>query len=116
MKTRKRESTIIHCFISFHKQANSSKSARENEETAKLEQLAANASSMIADPVFFFKVFKRVSWWSFRVSTPFYLLSLILITHFHKNAGFRAGRLDSGFFDPKNVLLNFVDISLDNFF
>jgi len=34
----------------------------------------------------FFKVFKRVSWWSFRGSMPFSLLCLIL---FHKIASFR---------------------------
>ena len=31
----------------------------------------------------FFNVFEMVSWWSFRVSTPFSLLCLILLTHFH---------------------------------
>ena len=31
----------------------------------------------------FFKVFERVSWWSLRVSTPFSLLCLILLTDFH---------------------------------
>ena len=41
----------------------------------------------------FFKVFKRVSWWSFRVSTPFSLLYLILLTDFHKNASFRPNML-----------------------
>jgi len=41
----------------------------------------------------FFKIFKRVSWWSFRVSTPFSLLCLILLTHFHKNASFRPNML-----------------------
>jgi len=51
-RKRKRESTIIDYFISGStNKASSSKSARENEETAKLEQLAANASSMIADPL-----------------------------------------------------------------
>jgi len=49
-KKRKRESTIIDCFISSStNKASSSKSAKANEETAKLEQLVANASSMIAD-------------------------------------------------------------------
>jgi len=34
----------------------------------------------------FLNVFERVSWWSFRVPTPFSLLCLILlITHFHIN-------------------------------
>jgi len=51
-KKRKRESTIIKYFISGStNKASSSKSARENEETAKLQRLAANASSMIADPL-----------------------------------------------------------------
>jgi len=75
----------------------------------------------------FFKVFKKVSRWSFRVTTPFSLLCLILTTHFQKNASFRPDMLNSGFFkenvrypvwtrsDQKNVRLNFVDISLDNF-
>jgi len=44
--------------------------------------------------VFFFKVFKRVSWWSFRVSTPFSLLLLILLTDFRKNASFRQNVLN----------------------
>ena len=42
----------------------------------------------------FFMVFKRVWWWSFRVSTPFSLLCLILLTHFHKNASFRLNCLN----------------------
>ena len=51
-KKRKRESTIIDYFISGStNKASSSKSTRENEETAKLQRLAANASSMIADPL-----------------------------------------------------------------
>jgi len=32
----------------------------------------------------FFEVFERVSWWSYRVSIPFSLLCLILLTDFHK--------------------------------
>ena len=35
-----------------------------------------------------------MSWWSFRVSTPFSLLCLILLTHFHKNASFRPNMLN----------------------
>jgi len=42
----------------------------------------------------FFKVFERVSWWSFRVSTTFSLLCLILLTDFHRNASFRANMLN----------------------
>jgi len=42
----------------------------------------------------FFKVFERVSWWSFRVSTPFSLLCLILLTHFHESASFRPSMLN----------------------
>ena len=38
--------------------------------------------------VVFFKVFKRVSWWSFRVSAPFSLLCLIFLIDFHKKASF----------------------------
>ena len=41
-----------------------------------------------------FKVFERVSWWSFRVSTPFSLLFLILLTDFHKNSSFRPNMLN----------------------
>jgi len=36
----------------------------------------------------FFKVFQRVSWWSFRVSTPFSFLCLIFLTDFRKKASF----------------------------
>jgi len=51
-KKRKRESTIIDYFISGStNKVSSSKSARENGETAKLDQLAANATSMIANPL-----------------------------------------------------------------
>ena len=61
------------------------------------------------------------------MSTPFSLLCLILITHFHKKASFYPDMLNSVFFkenvkytvwicrDPKNFRLNFVYISLDNF-
>jgi len=42
----------------------------------------------------FLKVFERVSWWSFRVPTPFSLLCLILLTHFHKNVSFRPNMLN----------------------
>jgi len=42
----------------------------------------------------FFKVFDRVSWWSFRVSKPFSILSLILLNHIHKNAVFRPNILN----------------------
>ena len=41
-----------------------------------------------------FKVFERASWWSFRVSTPFSSLCLILLTHFHESASFRPNMLD----------------------
>ena len=41
-----------------------------------------------------FHVFERVSWWSFSVSTPFSLLRLILLTHFHKSASFRPNMLN----------------------
>jgi len=47
---RKRQSTTIDYFISGSaNKASSPKSAREIKETTKLELLAANASSMIAD-------------------------------------------------------------------
>jgi len=81
---------------------------------------------VISSPLFF-KVFKRVSWWSFRVSTPFSLLCLILMTHFHKNVSFRPDMLKSVFFkenvrypvwtcrNPESFRLNFIDISLDHF-
>ena len=36
----------------------------------------------------FFKVFQRVSWWSFRVSAPLSLLCLIFLIDFRKNANF----------------------------
>ena len=62
------------------------------------------------------------------MSTPFSLLYLILITHFHKNARIRPDMFNSVFFfrkmlgtrcgpvgARKNVRLNFVDISVDNF-
>jgi len=42
----------------------------------------------------FFKVFERVSLWSFRVSTPFSLLCLKLLTHFYKNANVRPNMLN----------------------
>ena len=41
-----------------------------------------------------FKVFERVWWWSFRVSTPFSLLCLVLLTDFHKHASFRSNILN----------------------
>jgi len=53
-KNRKRESTIIDYFIlglGSTNKASSSKSARENEETANVEQLAANTRSVKADPL-----------------------------------------------------------------
>ena len=40
-----------------------------------------------------FKVFKRVSWQRLRVSIPYSLLCLILLTDFHKNASFRPNML-----------------------
>ena len=36
----------------------------------------------------FFRVFERVSRWSLRVSTPFSLLCLILLTNFYKSTSF----------------------------
>ena len=45
-------------------------------------------------PVFFFKVFEKVSWWSFRVSTPFSLRCLVLLNYIHKNANFRLSMLN----------------------
>jgi len=42
----------------------------------------------------FFKVFEKVSWWSFRVSTPFSLRCLVLLNYIHKNANFRLSMLN----------------------
>jgi len=42
----------------------------------------------------FVKVYKRVSRWNFRVSTPFSLLCLILLTDFQKNARFYPNTLN----------------------
>jgi len=58
----------------------------------------------------FFKFFKRVTWWSFRVSTSFSLLCLILLTHFHKNASFRPNMLDY-----LNTTFTFDKQTKDNF-
>jgi len=60
----------------------------------------------------FFKVFKRVSCWSVRVSTPFFLLCLILLTHFHKNASFRPNMpnyLNTTFAFGKQTKNNFIN-------
>jgi len=48
---------------------------------------------MVATSVFF-KVFKRVSWWSFRVSTTFSLLCMIFLTGFYKTTSFRPSMLN----------------------
>jgi len=58
----------------------------------------------------FFKAFKRVSWWSLRVSTPFSLLCLILCTDFHKNASLRPNMLNY-----LNTTFTFGKQSKDNF-
>jgi len=58
----------------------------------------------------FSKIFKRVSWWSFRVSKPFSLLCLILLTHFHKNASFRPNMLNY-----LNTTFTFGKQAKDNF-
>jgi len=58
----------------------------------------------------FFKVFERVSWWSFRVSTSFSLLCVILLTHFHKNASFRPNMLNCW-----NTTFTFGKWTKDNF-
>jgi len=58
----------------------------------------------------FFKVFERVSRWSFRVSTPFSLICLILVTHFHKNASFRPNMLKCS-----NTKLTFGKQTKENF-
>jgi len=58
----------------------------------------------------FFKFFKRVTWWSFRVSTSFSLLCLILLTHFHKNASFRPNMLNY-----LNTTFTFDKQTKDNF-
>jgi len=57
-----------------------------------------------------FQGFKRLSLWSFRVSTPFSLLCLILLTDFHKNAGFRPIMLNY-----LNTALTFGKQTKDNF-
>ena len=60
----------------------------------------------------FFKVFERVLWWSFRVSTPFSLLRLILLTDFHKNASFRPNvlnYLNATFIFGKQTKDNFIN-------
>jgi len=58
----------------------------------------------------FFKVLKRVSWWSFSVLTPFSLLSFILLTDFRKNASFRPymlNKLSTTFIFGKQTKNNF---------
>jgi len=60
----------------------------------------------------FFKVFERVSLWSFRVSTPFSLLCLILLTYFHKNTSFRPNMpnyLNTTFTFGKQTKDNFIN-------
>ena len=49
-------------------------------------------------------------WWSFRVSTPFSLLCLILLTDFHKNASFRPNMLKC-----LNTTFTFRKQTKDNF-
>jgi len=56
------------------------------------------------------KVFKRVSWWSFRVSTPFSLLCLILSNHIHKNASFHPSIPNY-----LNAIFTFAKQTKDNF-
>ena len=58
----------------------------------------------------FLKVFERVSWWYFRVSTPFSLLCLILLTDFHEKAGFRPNMLNY-----LNTTFTFGKQAKDNF-
>ena len=60
----------------------------------------------------FFKVFRRVSWWSFRVSIRFSLLCLTLLSDFHKNASFNTPNyLNTTFtFDKKKD--NFINRKL----
>jgi len=58
----------------------------------------------------FFKFFKRVSWWSFRVSTPFSLSYLILLAYFHKNPSFSPIMLNY-----LNTTLTFGKQTEDNF-
>ena len=58
----------------------------------------------------FLKVFKRVSWWSFRASIPFSLLCLILLTHFHKTVSFHPNMLNY-----LNTTLTFGKQTKDNF-
>jgi len=60
----------------------------------------------------FFKVFERVSRWSLRVSTPFSLLCLILLTDFHKNASFPPNMLiylNTTFTFGKQIKHNFIN-------
>ena len=57
-----------------------------------------------------FKVFKRVSWRSFRVSAQFSLLCLILLNHIHKNTSFRPNILNC-----LNTTFTFGKQTKDNF-
>jgi len=57
-----------------------------------------------------FKVFGRVSRWSFRMSIPFSLLCLILLMHFHKNASFHPNMLNY-----LNTTFTFGKQTKDNF-
>jgi len=60
----------------------------------------------------FFKVFERVSRWSLRVSTPFSLLCLILLTDFHKNSSFPPNMLNylnTTFTFGKQIKDNFIN-------
>ena len=58
----------------------------------------------------FFKVFKWVWWWSYRVPIQFFLLCLILLTDFHKNAHFRPNMLNY-----LNMTFTFGKQTQDNF-
>jgi len=58
----------------------------------------------------FFKVFERVSWWNFRVSTPSSPLCLTLLTHFHESARFRPNMLNH-----LNTTFTFGKQTKDNF-
>jgi len=58
----------------------------------------------------FLKVYKRVSRWNFRVSTPFSLLCLTLLTDFQKNASFYPNMLN--YF---NTTFTFGKQTKDNF-
>jgi len=64
--------------------------AKTDDSLVNKKILARNVRSTLRQC--FLKVFQRVSWWSFRVSTLFSLLCLIL--DFHKNASFPENMLN----------------------